>query len=97
MKVLSLVDVDFSKLITDRKIHTEEIIEQLTQKGGLNYVPRERTPKGRLLDHAADTKTLIHYLLKTELEIGENILQQKLFQVSTSSDANFEEKIFLSI
>jgi len=46
----------------------------LTQKGGLNYVPRERTPKGRLLDHAADTKTLIHYLLQTDLEIGENTL-----------------------
>jgi hypothetical protein len=72
--VLALVDVDFTKLVTDRKVHVEEIIQQLTQKGGLNYVPRERTPKGRLLDHAADTKTLIHYLLQTDLEIGENTL-----------------------
>ena len=31
-------------------------------KNGLNYVPRERTPDGRMFEHASDSSILIHHL-----------------------------------
>ena len=34
----------------------------LKEKGGLNYGRRERTPQGRLLDHASDCKSILKCL-----------------------------------
>lgn len=59
--------IDFSMLTTDVKAHAEEILTQLKSKGGLEYVPRERTLQGRLLEHATDTKSLLKHLLEVKL------------------------------
>jgi hypothetical protein len=44
LQVLSLLYVDFSKLVKDKKQHADDILQSLANKGGLDYVPRERTP-----------------------------------------------------
>lgn len=44
------------------KSHYQKIAEQLKQHNGLNYVPRERNPDGRLFEHASDSRVLIDHL-----------------------------------
>ena len=57
--MLSLLDVDFTLLVENKKQHAVDILQALTEKGGLDYVPRERTPQGRVFEHAADSNLLI--------------------------------------
>lgn len=64
--MLALLDVDFSKLLKNKKDHAQDILAELKLKGGLDYVPRERTPQGRLLEHASDCRSLIMNLALTE-------------------------------
>ena len=42
--------------------HFLELSIQLKERNGLNYVPRERTPDGRLFEHASASCILIHHL-----------------------------------
>jgi hypothetical protein len=44
-------------------VHFHEIVEELVEHDGLNYVPRERTTDGRVFEHAADSRVLIDHLL----------------------------------
>lgn len=41
----------------------QEIYEELNLHNGLNYVPRERTPDGRIFEHASEASTLLNYLV----------------------------------
>lgn len=52
---------DLESLLKIEK-HYFEIQEQMKKYNGLNYVPRERTPYGRMFEHASDSKILIHHL-----------------------------------
>ena len=49
-------------------IHFREIAEQLKAHNGLNYVPRERTPDGRVFEHASDCRVLIDHLAQVREE-----------------------------
>jgi len=49
-------------------IHFREIAEQLKAHNGLNYVPRERTPDGRVFEHASDCRVLIDHLAQVNEE-----------------------------
>ena len=83
LQVLSLIDVDFSKLVKDKKQHADDILQSLTNKGGLDYVPRERTPQGRVFEHAADSNLLIKHLLNlTDNDEKVSSLTDHLFTVS---------------
>ena len=44
------------------KSHYFKVAEQLKEVNGLNYVPRERNPDGRLFEHASDSRVLIDHL-----------------------------------
>ena len=44
------------------KSHYQKVAEQLKEHNGLNYVPRERSPDGRLFEHASDSRVLIDHL-----------------------------------
>jgi hypothetical protein len=44
-------------------VHFHEIVEELLEHDGLNYVPRERSTDGRVFEHAADSRVLIDHLL----------------------------------
>ena len=74
-QILALVDVNFEDVfstdtITTRSqkilLHFNKVVDQLTQKDGLNYVPRERTREGRLFEHAADSRVLVNHLTQLD-------------------------------
>lgn len=61
-----MADIDLSKLTLAEKDATEEngayltqLVSNLSSKGGLDYIPRERTPQGRMFEHASDSKILL--------------------------------------
>jgi hypothetical protein len=56
------VNVNFEKSATNPKVHLTEILEQIKLKGGLDYLPRERTSSGRLFEHASECKVLLKHL-----------------------------------
>lgn len=41
----------------------KEISEQLNLHNGLNYVPREENPDGRMFEHASEAATLLNFLV----------------------------------
>jgi hypothetical protein len=64
--VLALVDVSYAKVGSDKTGLAKDILTVLKNNGGLDYTPRERTPVGRLIQHAVDSKPLITHLLTVE-------------------------------
>lgn len=61
-QVLALLDVDFSKAKTAPADHLKDLAARLKVKGGLDYVPRERTIQGRVFEHASDSRHLLEHL-----------------------------------
>jgi hypothetical protein len=72
--------------VTDKPSHAKDILAALEKKGGLDYLPRERTPQGRLLDHAADSKSIIKHLTLIDSQPEEITLSEQLFAVSLSDN-----------
>ena len=76
--MFALLDIELSKALGSVEGGAQEalndLITQLTQHGGLDYVPRERTPQGRMFEHASDCKILIKHLhlLRTSDESSPN-------------------------
>ena len=71
-QILALVDVSFEPVLPAKTmsvrsqnlpVHFHEIVEELQEHNGLNYVPRERSNDGRMFEHAADSRILIDHLL----------------------------------
>lgn len=74
-QIFALVDVNYSTVLPtgsaasraqNLQQHFLEITSQLNEHNGLNYVPRERSVKGRVFEHAADSKVLIDQLTQIE-------------------------------
>ena len=63
-----MVDVDFSKIDGQSKDQLDQVLAQLKEKGGLDYVPRERTPQGRVFEHASDCRVLLKHLQRLKGE-----------------------------
>jgi hypothetical protein len=42
--MFALLDIELSKVISSPKEALTDMVNQLQQKGGLDYLPRERTP-----------------------------------------------------
>jgi len=63
---LSLLDVDFSNAVSDKKAHLASLLELLSNKKGLDYDPREQSPQGRVFEHANESRVLIEHLKSTE-------------------------------
>ena len=70
-QIFALVDVNYSTVMgsgsggaraTNLQQHFLDITGQLNEHNGLNYCPRERSIKGRVFEHAADSKVLIDQL-----------------------------------
>lgn len=70
-QIFALVDVKYANALpsgstgaraSNLQTHFQEIISQLSLHNGLNYVPRERSIKGRVFEHAADSKVVIDQL-----------------------------------
>jgi len=61
-------------------------------------VPRERTPQGRLFEHASDSKVLLKLLQKTSGEVGKKGQETWFVRVEESvSDEAREAKTVLSL
>jgi len=71
-QAFALVDVDYEKVftadafLTNAKVHLAELIGEMSKHNGLNYVPRERTPQGRVFEHAADARVMVDHLMSFE-------------------------------
>jgi hypothetical protein len=62
-------------------------LQALTKKGGLDYVPRERTPQGRVFEHAADSNLLVKHLLSIKVPPTEKTtLKEPVFYISSKDD-----------
>ena len=63
--MFALLDIDLAKASGSAKEAQEalnDMLSQLNKHGGLDYIPRERTPQGRMFEHASDCKILIKHL-----------------------------------
>ena len=71
-QIFALVDVNYTTVLgsgsrgQNLQAHFQEITAQLNEHNGLNYVPRERSIKGRVFEHAADSKVLIDQLCQIQ-------------------------------
>lgn len=81
-QVLTLVNVDYTKLLTDKPQHAREILSFLQTHDGLGYVPRERSIKGRSFEHALESRSLILHLKQVDADPTVT-LEPKLFTIST--------------
>ena len=70
-QIFALVDVDYKTALASHSVlerkekagtHLAELAQQLAEHDGLNYVPREITIRGRVFEHAADSRVLIDHL-----------------------------------
>jgi len=58
--------------------HWKDILEGLREKGGLDYLPRERTPEGRLYEHASECQVLFGVLIDALPGVRTKILTREL-------------------
>lgn len=83
--MLALVDVSYAKVGSDKAGLTKDILTALKKNGGLDYTPCERTPLGRLIQHAVDSRPLITHLLTVEpSEISD--LEESLFTITLKEE-----------
>jgi hypothetical protein len=65
---MALVNFDLGLIAENPEAALKEILSSLSGIGGLDYLPRERTPQGRLFDHACDSRILLNLLLSKGVE-----------------------------
>ena len=76
-------------MLENKKQHADDILSALKSKGGLDYVPRERTPQGRVFEHAADSNLLIQHLLTvatSSTDISTTDISEPLFIFSSDPE-----------
>ncbi len=86
-QVLALLDVDWSKA-GSTEVHLKEILESLKKHGGLDYLPRERTPAGRSFEHASDSRILLSQILKVESIESADAKNVKTISIQIGDDDN---------
>ena len=78
--------MDYSKAKSAPADHLKELTSKLQAKGGLDYVPRERTPQGRVFDHAADSRLLLSHLISLDVPATVSKVEPVFWINSTESD-----------
>ena len=82
--MFTLIEVDWSKKAQDASGHFEEVLGQMSAKGGLDYLPRERTRQGRVFEHACDCRVLVKIIAsegKEETKKKNELVHEALFYV----------------
>ncbi len=91
-QVLALVNVDYTKLLSNKKEHAQQILAFLQKHDGLAFVPRERSIQGRSFEHALESKSLLTHLQTIEADPTVT-LEPKIFMIST--DKQQEAQLYL--
>lgn len=75
--MFALLEIDLSKAQSNPKDTLASIVSQLAAHGGLDYIPRERTPQGRLFEHASDSRVLLKLLQQIKVAPGDGPGQKR--------------------
>ena len=74
--MFALLDIDLGRALNEPEEALKELISQLDKNGGLDYLPRERTPQGRLFEHASECRILLKHLQQQVTDSTENEVKQ---------------------
>lgn len=66
--MLALLDLSLEDALSNKDKALKEILEGLSKHRGLDYVPKEQTPQGRLFEHASECKSLLAHLQGVPLD-----------------------------
>ena len=86
-QVLALLDIDWTKAGATED-HSKEILASLKKHGGLDYLPRERTPAGRSFEHASDCRILLKLIMKSEVVEDKEAKNEKILSINLAHDDN---------
>ena len=87
-----MVEVDWSLESGEEAFNA--VLKELSTKGGLDYLPRERTSQGRIFEHACDAKLLSHLITTNPQKSQSSEASQRiLFCIRLESENASEEEV----
>lgn len=80
--MLALVDFSLEDGLSNKEKALKDVLEALGKHRGLDYVPKEQTPQGRLFEHASECRSLLNYLQSVPLsEEAEGVKADSIYYV----------------
>ena len=82
VQMLALADFSLEDGLSNKENALKDILEALGKHRGLDYVPKEQTPQGRLFEHASECRSLLNHLQRVPLsESLEGVKAESIYYV----------------